>query len=705
MIQRNLAAALIIILSFTSGPVLARVSAGQDAMDPVPLPVWREEIVAPGVGFYDLGAPALALDPAGNPHLVYGRNQLFHTWFDGAAWQNETIDASSAWRRESVLAIAPSGTITIADIHNEKLFARTKEPGGLWQTTRVPLPDGTVVSDLTLALDGSGEPHIAAGSAYYYYSQTFFIHAWHTPLGWSVEKVGTGKTVDGPFALDLDSKDRPFILYGQYNAQTEENEVALARRSGASWQVEKVAPGCVTVGKALVMDDQDKPHIVFSNHCDGKLTYMHKNDSGWETIPVTDIGYYPGLALDSTGRPHVVYGSDESQIYATLKGTNWDKTVVQEGTYTGWHNTLLLDKEGAAHIASYRDNLYYATNSSGQWQISTAARQDTVGRQNALALDSSAVPHTLYHEAEAQKLYWGSRNENGWATELVADVSAEGLEVAAVLDSQDRPTIAFLNRNQNNLLVGTNQAGEWLLEPIGAAGRQLSLAVGSDDRPQVLIIQNDALKYWTKQGEDWISETVSGSENQTWNASLALDSTERPHAIFSGSKGSFYAIRQSPGTWVAEALPFETVQGLALDADDQPHVLYSEIRYEYQGRYPIEIDMLWYAEREGQGWQTEQLWEEEYWNPTAELVVDAAKQVHVAFSTNYWGANYLLRDESGAWQWANQSLPSNADISLAVGLDYEPRLLLHDGSSLLLATREIIWLDKFSLMPVIGGRP
>ena len=37
------------------------------------------------------------------------------------------------------------------------------------------------------------------------------------------------------------------------------------------------------------------------------------------------------------------------------------------------------------------------------------------------------------------------------------------------------------------------------------------------------------------------------------------------------------------------------------------------------------------------------------------------------------------------------------DIGLALGQDSEPRLLTHDESSLVLSTREILWLDKFSL--------
>lgn len=51
--------------------------------------------------------------PGAAAHVVYGRNRLFHAWYDGASWQIETIDAVGGSRSGPAIAIDDAGTITI----------------------------------------------------------------------------------------------------------------------------------------------------------------------------------------------------------------------------------------------------------------------------------------------------------------------------------------------------------------------------------------------------------------------------------------------------------------------------------------------------------------------------------------------------------------------------------------------------------------
>ena len=689
-------AAVLAVLLLASGTPPGVRSAHSAGLDPVPLPMWRNEVVAPGVTFYNLGAPSFALDPAGYPHIAFGQNRLVHTWFDGLFWHSETVDSTLAWHRESVLAIDTAGVITISDIRNGRVFVRTLEPGGSWQTAEIPLPGLGSAESLSIALDSGGRPHLVAGPMYYS-GTALFVYAYKTPYGWTTETVGTDYPASGPFSITLDSKDRPVILYEQYDESNAVDKLLIARRQGDSWQHVQIAAGSVIAGKSLVMDGQDKAHIVFSALGDGKLTYVRESENGWESIPVAKNGIDPGLALDGAERPHVIYTSLGRQVYATLVGSNWEEMILQEG----WYNTLILDKAGAAHVVSLKPDLNYATNSSGQWLVSTLAVPESVGFQNALDLDSAGVPHILYHNTSTEELLLSSGGANGWQTELVAQVSPDGLDVEIAVDARDRIHIAYVDGVKDRLVVGLRKAGGWSLDPISAGGHHLSLAVGSDNRPQLILVQEETAQnarvvYWSIQGGDWLSEAVSEPDSGILDARLALDSENRPHVAYSTERnGSAYAVRQSANNWVTEWLPFDNVDDLALGPDDRPYMLHTVyVQDEVGGTYPPDnYYELRLAERAPYSWFDKAI----YRNAgTARLAVDANNRVHVALG------DYLQRDESWSWLFETPVWISLGDVSLALGQDGQPRMVTFDGDSLVLSTREIAWLDKFSLMPVVA---
>ncbi len=141
-------------------------NAHESGIPPVPLPVWQSEVAVPGVALTEQGVPGMALDPDGRPHLVYGRNRLFHAWRDGASWQVETVDPNGGALTGPVIAIDDAGKITIvayteASRQRQELVAYSRAPGGAWQTAPIPVPSISEYPVLALALDGDGRPHVA----------------------------------------------------------------------------------------------------------------------------------------------------------------------------------------------------------------------------------------------------------------------------------------------------------------------------------------------------------------------------------------------------------------------------------------------------------------------------------------------------------------------------------------------------------------
>jgi hypothetical protein len=691
MVRSIFICTLLGILLLVGGLASGGAAADASDLDPVPLPVWQNEMLVPGVSFDTLSTPAMALDPDGRPHLVYGQNFLFHTWFDGRGWHSETIDTSHAWQRESVMAIDGSGTIFIADYKNDDLSLRILEPGGAWQTVRAPFPFKV---NFSIVLDSNGRPHIVAGP-YYYKPNVVFIHGYFGPGGWSKEFVLAERAYHKPFSIAMDGNDQLVILFEQYGETNDLRGVWVARQKEGDWQYAQLSAGCLQSGHSLAVDQQDRVHALFSEDCSEDLSYAVENRQVWEKLVVSRDAAAPALALDNTGIPHIVYLSHLGQLYATLKGTAWETKIVPAG---GWYNQLRLDSTGAAHISSINVNLQYATNSSGQWQVSTPVIQETIGIRNALALDAADTMHLLYFKYEAEELYWASGGVGDLETEMLGHAPFIGLEIALDVDTLGRPHVAFVNAEANQLLAGLRQEGVWTVEPIAIGGSQLSMAVDGFDHPHLALIQDRVLTYWTKPGDDWVSESVAEVTKSMVGAWLALDSQGRPHIAYSDMNGAFLASRQGANNWVKEPLPFERIVKLDFGPDDQPYILYSEERWENFGR-PILNVSIWFAERNKEDWSVERLSEDDY--VSADLAVEKNNQVHVALQIGYGDHIYFQRENSGLWRTEEVAWSGIGDISMAIGQDGQPRLLTEDGSSLFLSTRDFLWLDQFQLLPVL----
>lgn len=703
-IRPALAGLVVVLLILLVLPGNRGLTASPD-IEPVPLPIWRSEVIDPGVAFFYLGAPALALDPDGRPHVVYGQNALFHSWFDGAAWHTETLVPPPATMLESAIAIDDTGRIIVVYNLNGKLYVLAREPGESWPAAlALPIPAGN--NNLFLALDSGGRPHVAAGfteSA----AGTFFYLAGETPVGWAVETVSAAGPADGRIRLDLDSQARPVVLYAEVDSSDAGGDMWLARRDNNGWQHEPVASGCIIATKWLALDAQDKAHVVYSEHCDGRMTYAREGDDGWELIPLPDAGASPSLALDAQGRPHVVYGAfGDGQVYAILTDAGWQTTPVRAGEAAGEDNTLILDAAGAAHIVSINESpgyanhgVEYATNAGGLWQIDKVAAPVTVGDHNALALDADDTPYVFYDKAEAGELWWGVKTAAGWEAGLLAEVTSLYLEVSADVDTQGRPHVAYADQTADELVVGAREAGAWSLETVGPAGSYLSLAVGSDDSPRLIQIRDGALTYWYKQGEDWTSEQVGNPASYVSTAWFALDSQDRPHVVYWANNGRFHAVREANGQWTTEPLPWNPV-GLALGPGDKLYVLHTSSR---PARVDPQYDVitLWVAERDGVSWLDTPLAEyTAWWNLRAFIAAGPGDEVYVVYRDGYGDLHMQRRDESGAWLFENQAWGRGEDVGLAVGQDGRPRLLAPNGSSAILWTREILLLDQHVLLPV-----
>jgi len=697
---------LIVVIVAGSSPSAAGL-ARQDSLPPVPLPVWQSEVVAPGVALTDQGVPGMALDPDGRPHVVYGHNRLFHAWRDTLSWHIETIDAGAGAESGPVIAIDDAGVMTVVACREGVSLANCltvyrRAPGGSWQTASLPvLNPFTSHPHLSLTLDSARRPHLVA-AAPNFSGATSFVYAHAAPSGWVSETVTTDHDAGGQPALALDSRDRPVVLYGGIET------LWLARAGAGGWQHERVAapPGAIIVGRALALDSRDRAHIVFSDHNNVRLTYLRPTDTGWQAKELADDGSSPSLTLDDADRPHLVYlSSPEGMVYAVYESERWVMTGVPVGEFGGSSNTLLLDDTGTAHIASlsYAHSLLYATNRGGSWATQLVAMQEQVGAPHALALDAADNPYLLYYQSSTGQLRWAARDGGEWATSLVADVDPTGLELALAMGPDGVAQIAYVDSERDQLVAGVRPAGQWSLTPITTAGRGLQLAVGQDNRPHLILIQNDHLYYWTKNNGVWHSELISPDRDVVYFAFLALDSQGRPKVVYStaGVAGVKVAVRQDAGNWTQQLLPDRGVVAMALGRDDSVSVLYASWRSE-PGKPPQTFVSLWLSEQQGSDWLDTLLYEElnAIAYPEGRLLFDASGRLHVIIHEPGGTLTYGRRDADGHWsgEWA---VRSSGAFALALGSDGQPRLSSTIDGDLRLYRRSILWLDEHVLLPTV----
>ncbi len=82
---------------------------------------WMIEAVDAPRFFDSLSSRAVAIDKISNqPHIVYGRDDLYHAYFDGTQWQYETVYNSPDTVSYVSLAIDSSNKIHIAYLNLSK---------------------------------------------------------------------------------------------------------------------------------------------------------------------------------------------------------------------------------------------------------------------------------------------------------------------------------------------------------------------------------------------------------------------------------------------------------------------------------------------------------------------------------------------------------------------------------------------------------
>lgn len=304
-----------------------------------------------------------------------------------------------------------------------------------------------------------------------------------------------------------------------------------------------------------------------------------------ETIAGMPYGYQgPDLVLDAAGRPRASAGSSSFGIrYAYRDVTGWHAEVVEGGSGDGYTDTsLALDSSGQPHVSYYdytRNVLKYAYRDGASWITTTI---DVCAGDTALVLTSANQPRIAYFGPN-NRLNYAHRESGTWYTETVAIGTQWPGGLAMVRDGSDYVHILY---KLDGLRYSYQNSSGWHAEEVDAYAGAGDIVLSSGGQPRISFtgfcegggVGPWGLCYAYRDGSGWHISTVDTAGDTGWYSSLALSSGGQPRISYYEFNGQDLHYAAFNGTtWLTETVDVDKAgqaSALALDAADQPHIVY-----------------------------------------------------------------------------------------------------------------------------------
>lgn len=308
----------------------------------------------------------------------------------------------------------------------------------------------------------------------------------------------------------------------------------------------------------LAFDAESHPCVFYSGTWNPVPRVTFNDGDAWITRTVDTAGYAEqrAMALDGSGRPHVLYTDLTDYQHPILKYAYWDGSAFCRETIGSGYGFLKLDSEGHPHIL-YSDEattgLKYTVFDGSSWVTQTVDSSVAAGAAG-LALDSDDNPHILSYEGswpDTTALKYGRFDGSSWAFEYVAGADAHFADL--VLDASDNPRVAYRSASYE-LMYASKQSGSWAWELVNSYGGDYSsLALDPDGNPcithEAYYTENPTLRvnFARRTSTGWVEDMI-GEGSYT---SLAFDGEGVAHATYADYNspgGLIYATIPEPGS-------------------------------------------------------------------------------------------------------------------------------------------------------------
>lgn len=238
-------------------------------------PNWAVQTVDVNGAGFAMGSCPIALDSSNNPHIAYTGFANSTTFVMYASWNG------SGWSTQIVAYGAVFDLVLDVYGNPHILFIKSNPGGGYlgqkglsyasWAELNwtIQTVDQEFVRGFgSVALDSSGNPHIAYADIPYGNVVSMVNYAIWEGSNWNVQRVDTAGTTSeyflGSVSLELDSNNTPYVMYGIYYQENGTESAKIAVYNDSKWNIQTVASNLVGFGN-MVLDSKDHPHLTYQS--------------------------------------------------------------------------------------------------------------------------------------------------------------------------------------------------------------------------------------------------------------------------------------------------------------------------------------------------------------------------------------------------------------------------------------------------------
>lgn len=314
----------------------------------------------------------------------------------------------------------------------------------------IEIPDGTGDAGwcISSVLDKNDKPHISYD--YGFTGGDNLMYAYKEGSSWRTEVVDKAVAYSGcATSIGVDSSGRPRIAAGPYASH---RGLRFAEKSGSQWNTVTLDGGVKVRALALGVDSRDRPHIMYADYEKYDLKYAYHDGSSWhiatvDTTPQSLIGHVD-MAVDGADHLHVIYTHDGKLKYAYYDGATWRFDVIEDNlSYT--RPSIAVGVNNKPHVIYYdggTDYIKYAYYDSSRWNVENVIRLDSGSPHPAIAVDANGEAHLAYSKRNSivdKDLVYGHRKNGTWEFTVVDDEGDLCLFIDIALDSFEFPHIAY----------------------------------------------------------------------------------------------------------------------------------------------------------------------------------------------------------------------------------------------------------------------
>ena len=550
-----------------------------------------------------------------------------------------------------------------------------------------------------IAIDANNRVHIS------YYDEIYgrLLYArWNGGSPWLYESVANYNDQIAVGLFTSIAVDSLFQVHISYLDEKYDDLMHAMRKTNNDWKLSLVDQGdgidkYKRVGSysSIVVDKEDRPHIVYQDFSTFDLKYARPNNDGvWKeefVVTTGKVGYYNSITVDGQNRIHIsYYDLNNGNLMHLRRGDDggWSSLVAADKGNVGLFSSIVTDGNNMPGI-SYLDltagemRYVHYNQVTNKWDKSTINISGDVGVSSSLALSPDGAPYISYmNETTDQLKFARTFGTDHWFVSTLVSEPRAGAFSAVALEDGYLPRVAFYNMDYGGLIYAYQKSAFWFFEPIDGTkvdedgnrafyntGLYVDLALDSKGTPHVsyynAVLGDLIYGYRDPITTDWITKTVDAGGDVGMYTSIAIDAFDKPHISYydPGKADLKHAYISIINAWVTEFVDqadndVGTFSSIDIDTFNIPHIAY----------YDATFKDLKHAYWNGAAWQTEFV--EVSADATgmyASLKFDWLNHGHIAYY-NATSGDLMYAYWDGV-VWTTSTVDSAGDVGMFCSLD------------------------------------